>query len=153
MRDYVRATRECTFDGMKPFLAQAIRAHLEKHLLGALEASALMCCETTSTKQKKGLFGGKAEVILTGILLTPQWLIWAAGKETETPGVLSVKLRDIEVLDYEKTDQYRLIEDNGLSVEGLRTDGVNPGSAFIGLGPEPVSQKFRSLLRDAQMKA
>src|SRR6266487_5923718 len=103
MGDYLRATRECTLGSLNPILAATIRAHIERYELGDVDASALICCETTSTKQKKGLFGGKAEVILTGMILTPQWLIWASGKENEAPGVLSARLRDVRVQDYEKS--------------------------------------------------
>ena len=153
MGEYIRTTRECAFGGLNPSLSAAIREHVVKHELGNVESSALMCCETTSTKQKKGLFGGKAEVSMAGILLTPQWLIWATGRQNEVPGVLSTRLCDIQVQDYEKSDQFKLIQDSGLDISGLRTGTVEPGSAFIGLGPEPAAQKFRSMLREAQAKA
>lgn len=150
MGDYLRATRECPLENMRPALAAAIRAHLEKH---GLTASVAAACETTSTKQKKGLFGGKAEVILTGALLAPPWLIWASGKEGEAPAVLSVRLRDIQIVDYEKSELNKLMPDTGLTLTGLRTDGVELGSAFIGLGPESAAQQFRAALKEAWAKA
>jgi hypothetical protein len=153
MGDYLRTTRECTLGNLKPASVTAIRTHIEKYELGNVEASALMCCETTSTKQKKGLLGGKAEVIVVSMILTPQWLIWASGKENESPGVLSARLRDIQVQDYEKSDMYKLMQDTGLNVSGLRTDAVDLGSTFIGLGPEPAAQKFRSMVKEAIAKA
>jgi len=153
MGDYVRTTRECTLDNLNPLLAEALRAHIEKHELGNVAASSLICCETTSTKQKKGLFGGKAEVILTGMLLTSHWLIWATGKAGEAPGVLSARLRDIQVQDYEHSDLAKLIQDTGLNISGLRTDAINLGSSFIGLGAEPAAQKFRSMLKAAIAQA
>jgi hypothetical protein len=152
MGDYLRATRECTLDSLHPRLAAAIREHVEKYELGDIEASALMCCETTSTKKKKGLLRRKTEVILTGVIFSPQWLIWASGKQDEAPGVLSARLHDVRVQDYEESEMYNMIQDTGLNVFGLRTkDG--PGSAFIGLGPEPAAQKFRAALKDAVAKA
>ena len=153
MGDYLRSTRECAFGSLNPSLTAAMRAYMQKHGLIDLEASALICCETTSTKQKKGLFGSKTEVSMAGILLTPQWLIWATGKQNEVPGVLSARLREIQVQDYEKSDQYQLIQDSGLDISGLRTGTVDLGSAFIGLGPEPAAQKFRSMLKETQAKA
>src|SRR6266496_2725844 len=78
MGEYQRTTRLCTLASMSSALATAIRSHIEKHELGDAEKSALICCETTSTKQKKGLLGGKPEVIRTGVLLSPQWLLWVA---------------------------------------------------------------------------
>jgi len=111
-----------------------------------------MCCETTSTKKKSGLFGGKAEVIVTGMVITPQWLIWASGKESEPPGVLSARLQDIRVQDYEESEMYKLMQDTGLNVFGFRTAVEGASSVFIGLGPEPAEQKFRSMLREAIAK-
>ncbi len=152
MGNYHRSTRQCTLEGMSPALVTAIRAHIAKHELGDAEKSALMCCETVSTKQKKGLLGGKPEMILMGVLLTPQWLIWAAGKESETPGVLSARLRDIRAQDYEKSEMYKLMPDSGINISGIRTDAVDLGSAFIGLGPEPAAQEFRAALKGALAK-
>ena len=153
MGDYLRFTRKCTLESMRPVLAAAIRARIEKYDLKDVDASALICCETVATKQKRGLFGRKTEVVLTGIILTPQWLIWAAGKENEVPGVLSARLRDIRVEDYETSNMYKMIQDTGLNVFGLRTGAGGLGSTFIGLGPEPVAQRFRDLLKEAIAEA
>jgi hypothetical protein len=153
MGDYLRTTRETALDSLDPSLLAAIRAHVEKYELGDIAASALMCCETTSTKPKRGLFGGKAEIILTGVLLTPQWLIWATAKDDQSPAVLSARLRDIQVQDYEKSGMYKMIQDAGLNISGLRTDAVELGSAFIGLGPEPAAEEFRIMLKEALAKA
>ena len=152
MGEYLRSTREATLSNLNPALSAAMRTHIQKQSLGNIDSSILNCCETSSTKQKKGLFGGKPEVILTGILLTPQWLIWAAGKANEAPGVLSARLGDIHVQDYETSDLYKLMADTGLTISGLRTDGIALGSAFIGLGPEPAALKFRSMLKEALAK-
>lgn len=153
MGDYIRTTRESTLNNLNPILITAIRSYIEKYELGDIDKSTLICCETISTKQKKWLFGGKAEIISTGIILTPQWLIWATGKENESPSVLSARLRDIQAQDYEKSEMYKLMQDTGLNISGLRTDTVDLGSAFIGLGSEPAAQKFRSLLKEALAKA
>jgi hypothetical protein len=42
----------------------------------------------------------------------------------------------------------KLVQDTGVNISGLRTDAVDLGSAFIGLGPEPAAQKFRTMLRE-----
>ncbi len=148
MGEYLRTTRECTLDSMRPVLAAAIRAYIEKYQLEGIEASALMCCETISTKQKKKLFSRKKEVVLLGIILTPKWLIWAAGKEGEHPGVLSARLNTIRVEEYEKSSMYKMMQDTGVNILGLQT-GDGFGSAFIGLGPEPAAQLFRDVLQKA----
>ena len=146
MEDYLRVTRECPLNNMQPALAAAIHDYIEKHDLGDVETAALFCGETTATRQKKGLFGKKSEVILTGIMLTPRWLIWATGKEHEPPAVLAAQLNAIQVEDYETSSMYRLVQDSGMTISGLRTSGES-GTAFIGLGPEPAAQKFRALLK------
>jgi len=152
MGDYLRTTRECAVEDLLPPLVTAIRGHVDRYELGDIEGSSLMCCETTSTKKRKGFFGGKTEIIRTGVVVTPQWLIWASGKEGEVPGVLSARLHDIRVQDYEKTELYKMMQDTGLNVLGLRTGTNDLGSVFIGLGPEPAGQKFRAILREAIAK-
>lgn len=152
MGDYLRSTRECSLDSLNPLLATVIREHIEKYALGDVEAAVLICCETTSTKQKKGLFRSKAEVMLTGMLLTPKWLIWGSIKGDKVLGVLSARLHDIQVQDYEESDMYKLMADSGIHIDGLRTS-TGPGSAFIGLGAEPAAERFREALKAALEKA
>ena len=149
MGDYLRTTRECSLARLNPKWSAAMRAYIEKNELGDLEGSTLLCCETISTRQKKGLFGSKAEVIITAALCTSKWLVFASGKENEIPAVLSARLRDIRALDYEKSDLYKLMQDSGLDITGLQTDTPEQGSIFIGLGPEPAAQKFRTVLKEA----
>jgi len=154
MSDYTRTTRECSnLAGLTPMLAAAIQKYVEKYGPENLEQSILICCETASTKKKKGLFSGKAEVILTGILVMPRWLIWASGKEGETPGVLAARLSEVRVQDYEKSDFHKMLPDCGLNIDNLNTGTLERGSSFIGLGEEPAAQKFRAVLREALQKA
>ncbi|MAT97038.1 MAG: hypothetical protein CL608_07845 [Anaerolineaceae bacterium] len=148
MAGYLRVTRECTLNSMQPALATAVRDYMAQHDLGDVETAALFCGETTSTRQKKRLFGKKVEETSTGILLTPKWLIWVTEQENETPTVLAARLRTIQVEDYEQSAMYKMVQDSGINISGLPTaDGI--GTAFIGLGPEPAAQKFRDTLRQA----
>jgi hypothetical protein len=62
-------------------------------------------------------------------------------------------LSDIQVQDYENSGMYKMISDAGLNISGLRTDAVDLGTAFIGLGPEPAAQKFRAMLKDVLARA
>ena len=151
MSEYLRTTRECGLDEMRPELAAAIRAQIEQYHLDTSESAALICIETTATKQKKGLFGG-GEVIYTGVLLTPKWLLWAAGKQKEKPAVISARMQDIIVQDYEKSAMYKLMPDEGINITGRYTDVTQQGMSFIGLGPEPAAQKFRQALHEAVQK-
>ena len=150
MGEYQRVTKECTLDSMRPELAKAIKEHIERYELEGVIENALICCETTSTKETKKLFGRKTEIEIGGIILTPKWLIWAGGKENEKAGVLSSRLQDLRVQDYEKTRMYQMIEDTGVNVDGFRTgQGIDSGSVFIGLGKEPAAAKFREMLKEA----
>ena len=148
MGDYLRITRECSLSDMLPKLGTAIHDYLEEHDFDDVRADILFCGETVSTKQKKGLFSKKSEVIQTGFVLTPQWLIWAVAQESKPTAVLAARLNTIQVEDYETSAMYKMVEDNGINVSGLPTsDG--PGTAFIGLGPETAAQKFREALKAA----
>ena len=153
MGDYIRSTRACTLDTLTPPLGAALRAHAAQYQLGDLNAPGVACWETVSTKKKKGLFASKPEVILTGIVLAPPMLLWAAGKANEKPAVLSARLRDVRVQDYEQSSMHKLVQDTGLNINGLITDASSAVSAFIGLGPEPAAQQFREALAAAVAKA
>ena len=152
MSDYIRVTRECSIDSMHPVLSAAFKYYFEKYELEDTVATPLICCETTSTKNQKKLFGNKTEVEITGVILTSKWLFWAGGKENENPGVLSARLNDLRVEDYEKSNMYKMIQDTGLNVFGFQTAN-DMGSIFIGLGSEAASQKFRDMLKEAISKA
>ncbi|MCB8981963.1 MAG: hypothetical protein H6657_31535 [Ardenticatenaceae bacterium] len=153
MSEYQRTTRECSLESLSPVLGTAVRHYSHTHELGNLLETALFCGETTATKQKRGFFGRKTETTLTGFLLAPPWLIWAVSKNNEPPAVLAVRLRDIQVQDYEQSEMYKLVPDAGIDISGLRTDAEAVGTAFIGLGPEPAAQKFRELLHQAVKNA
>lgn len=151
--DYDRTTRACTLASMTPALAAALRAHAEQYQLGSLDAPGVACWETTSTKKKKGLFARQPEAVLTGIVLAPPMLLWAAGKAGEPPAVLSGRLRDLRVQDYETTSLHKLVADSGLEVSGRLTDTPEAVSAFIGLGQEPAAQQCRAAVGEAVARA
>jgi hypothetical protein len=153
MSEYQRTTRECSLDSLNPALRTAVHQYCTTHELSVTLDDPLFCGETTSTKQKKGLFGRKTEPSLTGFLLAPPWLIWAVGQNNEPPAVLAARLREIQVQDYEQSALYQLMPDSGVNITGLRTVAEDVGSAFIGLGPEPAAQKFRERLRQALAEA
>jgi len=90
MGEYIRTTRECSLDSMRPELAATIRDRIEKYDINDIEASALFCCETISTNQKKRLFGRKTEVVQTGIILTPLWLIWRRAEKMSPQACLQL---------------------------------------------------------------
>ena len=99
MSEYQRVTRQTTLDEIHPKLGETLRAYIEKYELEDEIASTLVICETISTKEKRGLFGRKVETMLSGVILTPKWLIYAGGNEADTIGALSAKLADLRVED------------------------------------------------------
>jgi hypothetical protein len=70
MNVYTRSTRECAFADLGPELTLAIRKHIEKYKLGDVESALLICCETTSTNQKTGLFANGDETTIAGMFVT-----------------------------------------------------------------------------------
>lgn len=143
-----RTTRECTLDTMQPELATAVHAYIEKYRFDGIAASVLICCETTTTKQKKRLFGTKTEIVISGVILTPKRLIWVSKNEDEHPTVFSAALQNLLVEDYKTSKMYKIQPDTGLNVFGFQTaNGLS--SIFIGLGSQPIAQTFKSMLQSA----
>src|SRR3989304_475659 len=95
MNANTRTTRECPLDGLRPEMLAAVREHIGLYKIGNLESDLLICCETTSIQKKTGIFGG-AEKIITGALLTSEWLILAVEREHEKPVVISGRLRNLQ---------------------------------------------------------
>jgi len=149
MSEYTRTTRKCSFDALDPDLAAAIAAHLERYDIDDALPSVTACFETTSTQRKRKLFGTRIETSQTAVVVTPRWLIWAARTGAGEIGVLSARLADIRIMDYEASPEYRLMPDSGVDVHGRFTNAIEVGSAFIGLGPEGAAGRFRNMVREA----
>jgi hypothetical protein len=147
-----RKTRACTLDTMDEELKAAIRAYGIKYGLDDIESDILMCCETISIHQKKGLFGG-VKTTLSAVYVTPKWLVWADsnGRSDVTAGI--AQLSQIDVRDYETTAQYSITPDQGLNITGRYTDKNKTGITFIVLDSEAEGQKFREVLKQALRRA
>ena len=148
MNANTRITRECTFNELNPVLITAIRAHTAEYKLGNLEPDILMCCETTTTREKKGLFGKSISTDITGIFITPLWLVWSGSKE----GTGSAQLKQIDVHDFANSAMFEISPDFGLNITGRYTNHSQTGQVFIGLDSGPVGQKFRDMLHAALKK-
>ena len=153
MNAHIRSTRECTFADLRSELVIAIRKHIEKYRLEDIESTLLICCETTSTTQKTGLFTNGSETTITGMIVTQQLLIWTNGKKRDEPIVRSALLRNIDVQDFENTAMHQINPDSGMNITGRYTDVTKQGHAFIGLGTDPTGEKFRRVLQHAIQRA
>ncbi|HEX8736101.1 MAG TPA: hypothetical protein VF721_12310 [Pyrinomonadaceae bacterium] len=153
MREYQRTTRECSFNDFAPDVIRAIRKYAEKYELGSVESEALMCAETVSEKIKQGffskIFGGANYAQNVSMLVTPERLLWCALDSRNNAIVLSARLSEIEISDYESP----LIEDDGLDVFGFINQSPERVQAFLGLGAEAAAQKFRETLKEAARRA
>jgi len=148
MNTSTRVTRECTFDQLEPSLITAIQNHETKYGLGSLEPEILMCCETNSSTEKSGLFGKSTDTILSAVFLTPQWLVWASGRD----GAGSAQLKHIDVHDYADSAMFAISPEFGLNITGRYTNHNQTGQVFIRLDSGPVGQKFRALLYETLEK-
>ena len=153
MNAYIRSTRECTFTDLRPKIVTAMRKHIEEYKLGDVESSLLICCETTSTIQKTGLFASGSEPTVTGTLVTAQLLVWTNGMKRNRPNVRSARLSNIDAQDFENSAMYHVNPDSGINITGRYTDATKQGQAFIGLGTDSAGEKFRQVLQHAIQKA
>jgi len=155
MNAYTRSTRECKFGELPPRLVAAIRMHADTFKLADIEASPLICCETTSKRQKTGLFANGADTTISGMFVTSQLLVWTRGTEKgqAKPDVMSALLRNIDAHDFENTAMYKVKPDSGMTITGRYTDVTKQGQSFIGLGSDPAGEKFRQILQHSIQKA
>jgi len=152
MSETTRTTRECAINEINPVLVTAIRAHVKQYHLDDLESNLLMCCETISMQQKKGLFGG-TEKAVSVVFVTPKWLVWAESINNKIAEVNSALLTHIDVRDFAGSAMGTIAPDTGMNVSGRYTNAVKTGQAFIGIGADEVGIKFRQVLHEAMNKA
>jgi len=148
MNTVTRKTRTCTIETLDEGLKTAIRAHGTKYGLADLESDILMCCETISVHKKKGLFGG-IKTTLSGVYVTPKWLVWVDSSKRNDAGASTAQLKHIDVRDYETTASYGITPDQGLNVTGRYTDKNKTGITFIMLDSEADGHRFRKVLKEA----
>jgi hypothetical protein len=153
MGDYTRSTRECLVNQLRPELRGALEEYFQKNSLGELEAETLLCCETVSEKIEIGwlaaLLGDKAEpLVYTAMLLTPTHLVWARGNQQTNINVNAADLRFIRVKPFSSL----FITDTGLEISGLLGNSKGVALGYVGMGPEPITQKFCEEVQQAIAK-
>ena len=149
MVDWKRSTREASVGSLPPDTIAAVDKHIELYNIGDVRSRLVACIETTSRKVKKGLFAGGDQTVVTTVLLTPDWLIWAVRGQRSEGAVMSARLADIIVQDYAATPLAKMVPDSGVEVSGAFTDVAERGSAFIGLDDSPAARNFKSALLEA----
>lgn len=152
MGDWNRSTRECPIESLSPEMASAIHKHVEQYNLGPILSEALLCVETRSDRIRKGLFGG-GEVVMTGAVVTPAWLIWAISGAKAGATVMSARLAEVVIQDYAMTQMGRMVPDTGVEVSGSFTDVHERASAFIGLDDGSAGRKFKEVVLKALQEA
>jgi len=148
MNEITRTTRACTMETLNGDLKAAMHAHGARYGLDDFESDVLMCCETVSVHQKKGLFGG-IKTTHSAVYITPKWLVWADSTDQNDAGAGSAQLKNIDVRDYRTTASYAISPDHGLNITGRYTDRIKTGITFIVLSSEPDGQQFRQVLKQA----
>lgn len=150
MSEYTRNTRECSVSQLRPELRQAIQNYFQEHALGALQAETLMCIETISRKDSAGqtaswLSGKSDTTVYTGMLLTPQWLIWVHHGDQSGTLLNAAELKHIRARYYTAP----LTKDSGLEIVGFIGDAKDRVRGYIGIGADPAAQKFCEEVRQA----
>lgn len=143
MSNYTRSTRECSVNQLRPELRRALEEYFQKNTLGELEAETQLCCETVSEKKEiswlASMLGEKPEGLLyTAMLLTSTHLIWARGNQQTSVNVNAADLKFIRAKPYASL----LIKDNGLEISGPLGNSKAVVLGYVGMGPEPITQKF-----------
>ena len=155
MGDYERDTRGCTMLDMDGGLATAIRAEIERHELGGVEAAALACGETHSKRVKRGgffgtLLGGQPKVTDHGWLITPEWLFLAVRSDRAREAtVMAFRLRDLEALDFARSEMAALTADTGVELTGAPLGSVDRVGMFAPLGEGPDGDHLKRVLFEA----
>jgi hypothetical protein len=153
MQTTSRATQICMLKDLNPGLKAVLKAHVAQYQLDAGESDIIMCCETTSIRQKNRWFGATKNITHSAAYMTPKWLIWADNTAHSNACVGSAQLKHIDVQDYETTAMYVIAVAHGLNVTGRYTDRNKAGMTFIVLGSDPDGHKFREALDEAMKKA
>ncbi len=150
---YTRKTRECLVSQLQPELRQAIQNYGQIHHLGDLDTETLLCCETVSKKKSTSrllswLSSAADTTVYTGMLLTPQWLLWVRSGDQSGVGLSAARLIDIQVKAYTSL----LTSDTGLEVNGYVGETPHRVRGYIGLEANPASEKFCAAVREAIAK-
>ncbi len=146
---FERTSHSCDLIHMAPELADAIKGWADQEERTSVLAEAVAGCETASTALKRGITArllGAASQQLCGMLLTPQWLIWALKQGDDAPFVIGVKLAEVEVRDYRSEPEAAVVPDDGVQVFGFIGYSSQRGTVLLGLGDDADGHAFKEKL-------
>jgi hypothetical protein len=154
MSDYIRTTRECSVNQLRPEILQAMRNFFRERELGDVGSDSLLCCETISRKKNDSkmtsLLGDDRDTTLyTGMLLTSQFLLWVHFGDRTGIRLNAAKLSEIQVEFHTSL----FSKDVGLEIIGYISDARSRVRGYIGMGTEPAAQKFCEEVKQATLKA
>ena len=153
MSEFNRTTRECSVNQLHPKVFQALKNYFQEKNLGDLETEAVLCCETVSTKNRSGglfsLLSPSADTTIhTGIVLTSEWMVWVRSGDTSGILLSAANLNSIIVNTYKSM----FVNDTGLEIIGYIGDSKLVVRGYVGMGPEPATQKFCDEVKQAIIK-
>lgn len=148
--EYLRSTKQCRFDDLRPEFIAPIRKFIEENELGDVERNIINCYQTTS--DTKSLFGTVLHQF-TDMVITPEFLFWGVSGDKVKATQGCARLKDIaEIIDYEKSPLMQLHEDHGVQLSGFLyhcMDSSHRVTWFMGLGDDDAGKDFRAGLRNA----
>jgi hypothetical protein len=149
-----RTTRETSIRNLNPKLLKGLQEYFQANKLGALDSEALLVCETITERTGFGrlaawLDGSPDSAEVLGLVLTPQYLVWArSGDHTKTI-VIGADLKQIRVWQYAS----RITKETGLVISGFVGINADRVRGKLALGPEPAAIKFCEQAIEAVKKA
>ncbi|MFN8384491.1 MAG: hypothetical protein U0V02_21315 [Anaerolineales bacterium] len=150
MSEFNRTTRECPVNQLHPEVFRELKNYFQEKNLGDLETETVSCCETVSTKNRSGglfslLSPSVDTTIHTGVVLTSQWLVWVRSGDKSGTLLSAANLNNISVSMYKSM----FVNDTGLEIIGYIGDSKLVIRGYVGMGPEPATQKFCDEVKQA----
>jgi hypothetical protein len=149
-----RTTRSTSSLQLNLKLRKGFQEYFEANKLGSLDSEALRVCETVTERAGFGrlaawLDGSPDSTEVLGLVLTPQYLLWArSGDRTETI-VVGADLKQIRVRKYAS----RFPKETGMEIIGFVGALADRVRGKLALGPEEAAQQFMDEVISAVGKA
>jgi hypothetical protein len=153
MSEYNRTTQECVLSQLHPELLQAVQNYFREHESDDLQAETLLCCQTISRRKNSDkatswLSDQPDATIHSGIVLTPQRLIWVQHGDRSGTRLNAADLNSIRAKYYTST----FMKDGGLEIIGYIGNSNSRVRGYIAMGIEPAVQKFCEAVKQATLK-